>query len=241
MLADLIGISFIVMTRNNELDIFATFKSIVSALNSTKNNNFQIIFVNNNSQDKTKTIIEEIVAVNNNLDLATVFEQKIGISYAIAAGLSKANRVIVVPIPGHNLWSEESITRLVNSCSDNKTIVMCKRTNKFRNRPILKYVASQIFIKVTNRLFQTKYEDINGLIAFPTFFLKNVFKPDLGHAHALVPLLMAANQKFPIKIIEGEVNHRHLSREGQKIKDHFPKFSHVFSVIKALTRMKKLQ
>jgi glycosyltransferase involved in cell wall biosynthesis len=241
MFENLIGISFIVMTRNNELDIFDTFKSIESALDSANNKNYQIVFVNNNSQDKTASIIDQIVAGSHNFDIANVFEQKIGISYAISAGLKKVTREMVVPIPGHNLWSKESITRLVNNSIDDRTIVMCTRANKLGNRPILKYLTSQIFIKITNRLFQTNYDDINGLIAFPTIFLKNVFQPDLGHAHALVPLLMATNQKFPIKVIQGEVNYRHSSREGQKLKDYFPKFSHVFSVIKALVRMKKLK
>ncbi len=87
-------VSVIICTYNRE-------KFLKSALDSYKNQtlpsgDFEIIVVDNNSTDNTKTIMENFIEENPTLNVRYVFEENQGLSFARNRGIKEAAHEIIV-------------------------------------------------------------------------------------------------------------------------------------------------
>lgn len=227
--------SFIIATHNNEKDILNTYLTVMKAIGNLNIKNYEIIFVNNASTDKTQAEIREVMAAD--VRVKYCFEPQIGLSKAIYTGVNLSNFEFCLPLPGHDMHTFEGIIR-VCTLAERGSLVLGYRTDKLRNRPLVKVLASHIYVYLCNKLLNLNFKDVNGLILFPTDLLKANMDPRLGHGHAIFPLVRLARRGLRIKQVPIMIKNDHKKREGANWRWHFPKFSNVLSAINALIKLR---
>ena len=98
---NLIMISIILATQNNEQTIFSTIKSILNQ----SYNNFELIIINDFSTDKTKQIIQSF---NDNRIIYIENQKNIGRSKSRNLGIKKAKGEFIAIMDGDDIAIESN-------------------------------------------------------------------------------------------------------------------------------------
>jgi glycosyltransferase involved in cell wall biosynthesis len=228
--------SFIISTHNNEKDIANTYLTVIEALSKLNVFEYEIIFVNNASTDKTEERIFEIKRRDNKVRYC--FEPRIGLSYAIFTGVNLSQYEFSLPLPGHDMFTSESILN-VCALAEPNCVILGSRVAKLKSRPIIKVLASYAYTFICNKLFQLKLSDINGLILFPTELLKVNIDPTAGHGHAIYPIVRLSRVGVKIHQVQVRIKENHKSRPGTNWMWHVPRLSNVLSALRTLYVLKR--
>jgi glycosyltransferase involved in cell wall biosynthesis len=230
------NISFVVSSHNNEYEILATYLTIIDAINIITLDNYEIIFIDNASTDRTKLNIDSIL--NENRNCKYLYESTLGLSRAFAKGVEMCNFEFCLLLPGHDMHSVESIVEICKEVESNK-IILGYRISKFKTRPLVKVLTSTIYNLICNTLFKLNLKDVNGLILFPTELLSKTLDPRFGHGHAIMPLVRLSRLGIEIKQIPIRIKLGHKKRKEAKFSWHFPKISNIFSALKTINYLRK--
>ncbi len=228
--------SFIIATHNNEKDIVNTYLTVLEAVSKLNINGYEIIFVNNASSDKTEEIIAEIKLSDDKVK--NCYEPRLGLSYAICAGVNLSSKQYSLPLPGHDMHTSESIKN-VCALAEEGSIVLGYRQDKLKSRPFMKVLTSYVYTLVCNKLFKLNLRDINGLILFPTKLLEISMDPSAGHGHAILPIVRLNRIGIKIKQVPIAIKENHKRRAGASWTWHFPKLSNIFSALKTIYLLKR--
>ncbi len=228
--------SFMIITHNNEKDIVNTYLTVKEAINKLHILEYEILFVNNASTDKTEEIIFEIKRRDNKVKYC--FEPRIGLSYATFTGVNLSEYQFILPLPGHDMHTSESIQNVCTLAKPN-CVILGYREAKLKSRPFIKFLASYTYTFICNKLFQLNLSDINGLILFPTELLKNNMDPTAGHGHAIFPIVRLSRLGVRIHQVPIRIKENHKIRPGANWKWHFPKLSNVVSALKTIYVLKR--
>jgi len=202
-------------------------------------NSSEVIFVNNNSKDSTTKVINDLISLKDGIKKKYVFEKVFGLSSATLAGLNHSKGTYVLPLPGHDLWTYKTIHSLIKIAKLNEvSLVLAYRKNKKQNRPVIKYLSSQMLVKAVNTLFNLNLMDINGLLLWPTSLLKKYTLKNAGHAHVLYPLIMILSRGVQIIQIPGFISLNHHKKRSRSFSDNFPKVTHIYTTLKYLVILK---
>ena len=228
--------SFIIATHNNEKDIVNTYLTVLEAVSKLNITGYEIIFVNNASSDKTEEIIADIKFIDDKVKIC--YESRLGLSYAISAGVNLSSKQYSLPLPGHDMHTSESIKN-VCSLAEERSLVLGYRQDKLKSRPIMKVLTSYVYTLICNKLFKLNLRDINGLILFPTKLLELTMDPTAGHGHAILPIVRLKRAGINIKQVPITIKENHKKRAGTSWVWHFPKLSNVLSAAKTIYLLKR--
>ena len=228
-----IEISVIIFFKNTNQDLFHTLDTVARAFNSMHGYVYEIILVDDGSSNSASDL--RIFQRNKSIIKIIKLNNSIGISGAILEGLKYCNFNNILPIPGHNLFSTEAI---INVCSfaEKSRIVIGKRNNYAKNRPLLKIFASSFLSFIYKKFFFPNVDDIHGLILFIKQDLDRFgdFKARHGMSVLVVTHVLAEGGLL-IKTT-APINYNHKNRIDRKFTDSFPHFKSILSVIIALKK-----
>jgi len=211
-------ISVIIPLYNEEESISELADSVKNAF-SKLNYDYEIIFVDDGSTDKSYEIIKDINVRDNKVHCIK-FRRNYGKSAALAAGFKKAKGDIVITMDADLQDDPEEIPELIEKINSGYDLV--SGWKKIRHDPFIKKHTSKFFNFSTSVISGVRLHDFNcGLKAYKKDVIKSV--QIYGELHRFIPA-MAHLSGF--KVTEKIVKHH--PRKYGKTKFGFSRFLNGF-------------
>ena len=153
-------ISVIIPSYNEEESIPLLYKRIDKVMDNMKNYEFEILFVNDGSKDKTTEIIKELRKIDNRicyLDLSRNFGKEI----AMIAGIDYATGDCVIFMDADLQDPPELIPELVKYWEEGYDDVYAKRKSR-KGESWLKKFTSKMYYKILQRLTKVEIQKDTG-------------------------------------------------------------------------------
>lgn len=191
-------ISFVIPIYNEEENIAELYRRLKqTATNDFKDFEYEIIFVDDGSSDKSFGLLENLHNQDRNVK-AVQFSRNFGHHIAITAGLDMASGDFVVMMDGDLQDQPEEILKLYNKLQEGYDIVYAKRINK----------KSGLINRALSRLFNAV---IRKLIDEPIVINSTIFRIMTKQALESMKLLRERN-RYIIGVI-GWVGFKHAMQE----------------------------
>ena len=151
-------ISVVVPCYNEEDSVNNFYNELINVITKIKDKyEYEIVFVNDGSKDKTEQIIKKIREKDDNAVLIS-FSRNFGKEAAIYAGLNNATGDLVILIDADLQHPPAKILEMIDGIEDGYDVVATKRKNR-KGEPIFKSIFSKIFYKLM-RLFIPIEKDV---------------------------------------------------------------------------------
>lgn len=154
------GISFIVPALNEEKNLALSVESIENAMKEI-NNDYEIIIVDDGSQDDTARIAE-LIQESNPRVIFIQHSLNLGLGKAYFSGVLKAKFPYVLFVPGDNENGESAICPLLGSIGEVDIIVPFPSNNE--ERGFVRSAISKIFTRLVNLLSGLNLKYYNGSV-----------------------------------------------------------------------------
>ena len=194
-----LDISIIVPIFNEEDSINELYNELSSSM--PHNLDYEIIFINDGSQDDSSKKIQSIILRDKKVKLIDSFING-GKSEALNLGFKKSFGNIIITIDGDLQDDPSEIKNLINQI--NSGLDMVTGWKKDRKDPLSKRILSKIFNFVLRLITGLKIHDFNcGLKAYKKHVIKSI--NIYGGLHRFIPVLISKNGFSVDEII---VHHR---------------------------------
>lgn len=158
------NLSIIIPAYNEDKNIERVVSEVVDvAINSL--DNYEIIIVNDGSNDDTLEIISMLSERNNHIS-AVNFETNQGVGAAYKAALDKASLEFVTLIPGDGAFTKQSLEHLFNAVGIAEMVISF-RSNPNARSFVRKYL-SKICTAQLNLTIKCRLKDGHSLYVWPT-------------------------------------------------------------------------
>jgi len=192
----------IVISLLNEEESLPELVNWISRVCENNKYDFEIILIDDGSQDNSWSLIEKLSASNKNIK-ALKFRRNYGKSAAIFCGFEAAAGNIVITMDADLQDSPDEIPKLVNKIK-NEGFDMVSGWKKKRYDPILtKRIPSKFYNWIARRTTGIKLHDFNcGLKAYKNEVVKSI--EVFGEMHRYIPVLVkkAGYNKIGEQIVE---------------------------------------
>ena len=164
-------ISFVVPTLNEVGNIEKTIDKITQ--NFSKNNNFEIIFVDDKSNDGTLDKIKSISKYNSNIRLI-ISDERFGLGHALIQGQEKAIGEYIFFLDCDNSINYDDLNRLIKARDQNSLIIGSRYIKYSKINGVNKI---KIFLSRILNFIISKYLNINAIDISHScrLFPKNIF------------------------------------------------------------------
>lgn len=140
-------ISIVVPCYNEEKNINNFYEKMIKTLEKVKENySYEIIFVNDGSNDNTELEVKKIRKTDKNVILIS-FSRNFGKEAAIYAGLNNATGNLVALIDADLQHPPKTILEMLKGINDGYDVVATKRKNR-KGEPVVKSLFSKLFYKM---------------------------------------------------------------------------------------------
>lgn len=140
-------ISIVVPCYNEENNINNFYEEMIKTLEKVKENySYEIIFVNDGSNDQTEIEVKKIRKTDKNVILIS-FSRNFGKEAAIYAGLNNATGDLVALIDADLQHPPKTILEMLEEINNGYDVVATKRKNR-KGEPIIKSAFSKMFYKM---------------------------------------------------------------------------------------------
>ena len=156
----LLSASIVVSVFNEEASLNNLWQELHSVLSSIQNISFEVIFVNDGSNDSSQNIIESIV--NNSkfseFEFTTInFSRNFGHEAAMIAGIDSSTKQAVICLDSDLQHPPSLIPKMIQEYHNGYEIVNTKRIKRMDNG-FVKNVLSKFFYKFLNLLSEYSFE-----------------------------------------------------------------------------------
>ena len=194
-----IDISIIIPVFNEEESLLQLNDEILTVID--RNYSYEIIYVNDGSNDNSISIIQEIITTNNNIKLIDQYRNR-GKAEALNVGFKNARGNYVLTMDADLQDDPKEIPNLINKLKEGFDMVSGWKKN--RKDPLSKTFPSKIFNLVVKLFSGIKIHDFNcGLKGYKSKAVKTISL--YGGLHRFIPVLIKENGFSVSEII---VNHR---------------------------------
>ena len=140
-------ISIVVPCYNEESNINSFYEEMIKTLEKVKENySYEIIFVNDGSNDQTEIEVKKVRKTDKNVILIS-FSRNFGKEAAIYAGLNNATGDLVALIDADLQHPPVTILEMIKGINEGYDVVATKRKNR-KGEPVIKSVFSKLFYKM---------------------------------------------------------------------------------------------
>ena len=196
-------ISIVIPLLNESESILTLHDWIIRSLEKEKNN-YEIIFIDDGSSDRSWEIIVELCGRNPNTH-GIQFSKNYGKSQALHAGFKKAQGDFVVTMDADLQDSPEEILPMIKKMKEKDLDLISGWKKKRYDSILFKNLPSKLFNWAARRLSGIKLHDFNcGLKVYKIEVIKNI--QVFGEMHRYIPVI-AVHEGFD-KIDEKTVKHQ---------------------------------
>lgn len=194
----------IVIPAFNEEESLPELVRLIDSVCNENNYDYDIIFINDGSTDKTEAVIHQLREANAAIKLIS-FRRNFGKSAALAEGFARAKGEIIITMDADLQDDPNEIVNLIAKLDEGHDLV--SGWKKKRHDPLGKTLPSKLFNYTTSKLAGIKLNDFNcGLKAYRSEVAKTI--KVYGEMHRFLPVL-AYWQGFRI----GEIPVQHHARK----------------------------
>ena len=149
-------ISIVVPCYNEEKMIELFYQELMKTISEFENDyNYEIIFVDDGSKDKTLQKLRQIKKQNNNIRIIS-FSRNFGKESAIYAGLSNSEGDYVVLMDADLQHPPQTIIEMLKEINNGYDVVATKRKNR-KGEPLIKRLFSKMFYKIMKHFILNKF------------------------------------------------------------------------------------
>ena len=156
-------ISIIVPAFNEEKNVINTFESIKNSVVNIPNQ-FEIIFVDDCSTDRTNSIITELKKTNIFVKLITN-KKNLGYGGAFLEGVKIAVGKYIQLIPGDNCFESHELKKIIDELTYNYDCILADTKDLNNSRTFIRELFSRLFVWTVNILFLKNFRYYNGIHA----------------------------------------------------------------------------
>ncbi|NEQ74775.1 MAG: glycosyltransferase [Okeania sp. SIO2C9] len=201
-------LSFVIPVYNEEATIKPLFERILDVMNLAEINSYEIIFVDDGSNDLSWIEINELIKKHPQKTKGIRLRRNFGKSSALSAGFKKATGNIIFTLDADLQDDPAEVPKFLEKLESGYDLVSGWR--KHRNDPFSKTLPSKLFNGVTSILTGVKLHDFNcGLKAYKKEVLDCI--KVYGELHRYIPVLA---HSLGFKISEVTVRH-HRRKQGK--------------------------
>lgn len=222
-------LSVIIPCYNEEKLIKKSIIEIFKAIELCKIKKYEIIFIDDASQDRSLEIVKKIAKKTKKIKIYKN-EKNRGIGYNFFKGISKSNEKYLIQIPADNSHpaSELSkILRFINSKYDITTTYYINNSKRslFRNLFTLTYTPFLNFIYGTNLPY------FNGLTLYKTKYLKKLNIKNSSFSYQIeIFIYLFYKYKLKIKIVPTILKDRKKGSKAFTLKNSFLVVISIFKI-----------
>ena len=194
-----IDISIIVPVYNEKDSLSSLYDELKNNINSKYN--WELIFINDGSEDNSKDIILDLISKFNNIRLVDFYKNH-GKSEALNSGFTMSKGKIVITLDADLQDDPKEINRFISKINEGYGLVTGWKKNRLD--PLSKRLPSKIFNFILKLVSGIKIHDFNcGFKAYNSAAIKelNIY----GGLHRFIPIIVRNNGFNVSEII---VNHR---------------------------------
>ena len=194
-------ISIVIPIYNEQDNIIQLINEVRAALE--KKINYEIIVVDDGSDDNTYEVINKIKKINKNITIIS-HKKNYGQSISLRTGIIEANNEYIVTLDGDGQNDPRDILKLIKSFDTKVSFMMVIGNRVNRIDSIAKKAASRLAFQIRRLLLKDTTPDTG--CAIKVFRKKDFLQlPFFNHIHRFLPFLF---NTFGGKIISIPVNHR---------------------------------
>jgi len=199
-------LSFVIPVKNEYQTLESLYKGISDTLSSLdKTIRFEIIFIDDGSDDKSWEVMGNLVAQYPEKIKAIKLRRNFGKAYALSCGFKRCEGDIVFTMDADLQDDPSEIPKFLNKISEGYDVVSGWKNN--RQDPLSKTLPSKLFNKMTAFITGIPLHDFNcGFKAYKKEVLESI--KIYGELHRYIPVL--ANE---LGFISAEVSIKHNKRE----------------------------
>ena len=143
-------ISLIVPVYYEEKVVNECYKRLTEVLQNLENYDYEIIFINDGSKDRTLELLEEIASKDNKIKILS-FARNFGHQAAVTAGLKHISGDAIVIIDADLQDPPESIPEMIKLWEEGNQIIYGKRKTR-KGESAFKILTAKMFYKTLNAL-----------------------------------------------------------------------------------------
>ncbi len=203
----------IIIPLYNEDESLPELHNWIKRVVEKENLSYEIIFVDDGSNDKSWLVIEELSSKNPNVK-GIKFRRNYGKSAALYSGFDKAQGDVVITMDADLQDSPDEISGLFHMIKEDGFDIVSGWKKK-RHDPITKTIPSKFFNYVTRVISHIKLHDFNcGLKAYRKEVIKSI--EVYGEMHRYIPVLakQAGFKKIGEKIVQHRARQYGISKFG---------------------------
>ena len=169
---------------NEEGNVKRFYDEVSSVLNKLKLN-YELIFIDDGSTDKTFSLLKELNSKDKRVKVIR-FRRNFGKAAALSAGFKHAHGNIIITMDGDLQDDPKDIKLLIDKINQGYDLVNGWKFNKHKGS--MKKVSSLLFNKLTNMLIGIKLHDFNSPFkAYKSQVVKDINL--YGEMHRYIPVL----------------------------------------------------
>lgn len=188
-------LSLVIPAYNEAENIGAVVRNLAAALRNSRDR-FEIIVVNNGSQDNTSAVLKRLQGEIPELRTADVFPNQ-GYGNGVLAGLAVAEGNILGWMHADNQVSPADVLLMYKNLK-NRNLDFCKAVRVDRDEHWMRIIQSQVYNTFFRLLFGGKLRDINGT--------PKIFKRTLGEKLNLISRDWFLDPEIVIKALRRGAN-----------------------------------
>ncbi len=165
-------ISFIIPAYNEQKNVNPTIDEIYKAIKYLKLKNYEIIFVDDCSTDKTLRIVNDYNKKVNREIRIIQNKKNLGWGGTVKKGIKLASKKFVVWVPGDNGFNFKQYVKIISQIK-NYNFISSYFVNA-KDRVFYRYIFTMTYTPLLNLLFGLKFPYYNGLTIFKTSLLKKI-------------------------------------------------------------------
>lgn len=194
--------SVVIPVYNEQDNLHLIYEETINAFKKIKNDNFEVIFVNDGSTDNSGKILLEFKKKNPNKVKIITFIKNFGQTAALQAGFDNSDGKIIVTLDGDGQNDPKDLSKMIDKLSEGYDLVCGWR--KKRKDPLSKKIPSFFANKVIKHVTKVNINDFGCTFKiFKKNFLENI--NIYGEMHRFIPVYF---YWAGAKISEIEINHR---------------------------------
>ena len=192
-------ISFVIPLKDEEKSLQELFEGI-SAVMQKMNRKYEIIFVDDGSEDNSFAVLKRLYINNPKLIRAIRFQKNYGKSAALMAGFEAARGDIIITMDADLQDDPKEIPELVRMIENGNDLV--SGWKKYRRDPMIFKIPSRIANFITSKLTGVQIHDLNcGLKAYRAKVAKSLTL--YGDLYRYIPVIVhQMGYKVDEKIVE---------------------------------------
>ncbi len=165
--------SFIVPALNEGKNLAAAVETITGAARMAGVADHEIIIVDDGSSDETAAVAEAMCGLRHDITLLRN-ETRQGVGKSFLAGAAIAEKDYCLIFPGDNEFSLDFFPHAVSTLASGEADFAITYVSNPWARPRYRRILSWIYLRLFNLVFRTDFRYTNGIVIYPTAWIRSV-------------------------------------------------------------------